>query len=215
MSQAISTGCLWYSFTTHMQEAGSTPQPIFKRLSTAIVIRGALLTAIQLVIPIMYLARPDRLWWEALHQILSPLYYTTTVAALNTRYSPTTDSLLPTTRHHLGRSGSYINSPVESVTLTNFPKRIGVEPLSFGPHQRPEERLTPFTQLYPVGSRESEKNRPVLENVEHGLVEGASQPELEVKSIPRYSQVEPLGVELKLLRANEKQKEVETPAVAR
>ncbi|KAL0068350.1 hypothetical protein AAF712_004428 [Marasmius tenuissimus] len=79
-SQALITFCLWYSFKSHMDEASSTPQPIFKRLGLIVVIRGTFLTLAQLVLVILYLAQPNRLLWTIIHQVLPPLYYTTAIS---------------------------------------------------------------------------------------------------------------------------------------
>ncbi|KAJ8079658.1 hypothetical protein PM082_011245 [Marasmius tenuissimus] len=84
-SQALITFCLWYSFKSHMDEASSTPQPIFKRLGLIVVIRGTFLTLAQLVLVILYLAQPNRLLWTIIHQVLPPLYYTTAISTLNIR----------------------------------------------------------------------------------------------------------------------------------
>ncbi|KAK1225889.1 hypothetical protein PQX77_011162 [Marasmius sp. AFHP31] len=87
-SQAFITYCLWFSFKVHTDEASTTPPRVFQRLSLIVVIRGTILTVAQLVLVILYLARPDRLWWTPIHQILAPLYYTTAIATLNMRGKP-------------------------------------------------------------------------------------------------------------------------------
>ncbi|KAL0568409.1 hypothetical protein V5O48_013571 [Marasmius crinis-equi] len=86
--------------------------------------------------------------------MLSPLYYMTTVAALNTRYSLPSDSLLPTTH---GDSGSFVNDAPESSGLANFRQKTLIEDIPFKSSQRPEETLTPFTLLHPVEPQVSEK----------------------------------------------------------
>ncbi|KAJ8079662.1 hypothetical protein PM082_011249 [Marasmius tenuissimus] len=85
VSQALITFCLWYSFKSHMDEASTTPQPIFQRLGLMVVIRGTFLTLAQLVLVIIYLAKPDQLWWMVIHQALPPLYYMTAISTLNIR----------------------------------------------------------------------------------------------------------------------------------
>ncbi|KAJ8090940.1 hypothetical protein PM082_024864 [Marasmius tenuissimus] len=84
MSQMIATLALWYSFKTHMSET-SMPQLVFQRLSFSVVIRGTILTIAQLLIMILYLVRPDRMWWAPIRQVLAPMYYMTTIATLNIR----------------------------------------------------------------------------------------------------------------------------------
>ncbi|KAK1219901.1 hypothetical protein PQX77_017354 [Marasmius sp. AFHP31] len=84
-SQALITFCLWYSFRAHMDEASTTPQPVFRRLGLMVVIRGTSLTLAQLLLVILYLARPNQLWWFIIHQALPPLYYTTAISTLNIR----------------------------------------------------------------------------------------------------------------------------------
>ncbi|KAK1230646.1 hypothetical protein PQX77_006262 [Marasmius sp. AFHP31] len=87
-SQALITYCLWFSFKVHTNEASTAPPRIFQRLSSIVVIRGAILTVAQLALVILYLARPDRLWWTPIHQILAPLYYASAIATLNMRGKP-------------------------------------------------------------------------------------------------------------------------------
>ncbi|KAJ8087823.1 hypothetical protein PM082_006675 [Marasmius tenuissimus] len=85
VSQVIITYCLWFSFKAHIDEASSTPQPLLQQLSFNIVARGGILTLAQLFVIILYLAKPDRLWWTPIHQVLPPLYYITTLMTLNIR----------------------------------------------------------------------------------------------------------------------------------
>ncbi|KAJ8085297.1 hypothetical protein PM082_004092 [Marasmius tenuissimus] len=84
-SQALITFCLWYSFKAHMDEASNTPQPVFQRLSFTVTIRGTLLTSSHLVFVILYLARPDQIWWIPLNQAHAALHYMTAIATLNIR----------------------------------------------------------------------------------------------------------------------------------
>ncbi|KAL0571120.1 hypothetical protein V5O48_010839 [Marasmius crinis-equi] len=212
ISQAIATGCLWYSLTTHMQEAGSTPQPIFQRLSTSIVIRGTLLTIIQLIIPILYLARPDRVWWEGLYGMLSPLYYMTTVAVLNTRYSPP-KSFLPTAHNGYNtRSGSFVNGATESPGFSRFPQGVELEPLSFGVPEQPEERPTPFMQLHSDSSQASEKSHPTLALVHRGAIHGTVE-EFKSEDSQRNSDATSFGAGINTVRTNhgkEKREQIST-----
>ncbi|KAL0568611.1 hypothetical protein V5O48_013371 [Marasmius crinis-equi] len=201
ISQAIATGCLWYSLTMHMQEAGSTPQPIFQRLSTSIVIRGTLLTIIQLIIPILYLARPDRVWWEGLYGMLSPLYYMTTVAVLNTRYSPP-KFFLPTAHNEYStRSGSFVNGATENPGFLRFPQGVKVEPLPFGALELPEERPTPFTQLHSGSSQASEKSHPTLAPVHRGAM-NATVEESKSEDSRRNSDATSLGAGMYMVRTD-------------
>ncbi|KAK1223577.1 hypothetical protein PQX77_013546 [Marasmius sp. AFHP31] len=148
LSQGISTFALWYSFKAHMDEISNTPQSIFQRLSLSVIIRGAILTLAQLFIVILYLARPDRLWWTPIHQVLAPLYYMTTVATLNIRGKPTTrtQTELPMIQK-LNRSDSILGTRISPTSPTSG----SIDP--FASHQRP----TPFTDLHPTDSRPSEK----------------------------------------------------------
>ncbi|KAL0574833.1 hypothetical protein V5O48_007131 [Marasmius crinis-equi] len=91
VSQSMSTFALWYSFHAHMSEV-STRQPILKRLRNVIINRGALLTVDQLLVAILFLARPQRLYWYTFHQFLAPLYLITTLATLNARRPPRAQS---------------------------------------------------------------------------------------------------------------------------
>ncbi|KAL0064486.1 hypothetical protein AAF712_008543 [Marasmius tenuissimus] len=142
LSQGISTLALWYSFKAHMDEISKS------RLSLSVVIRGAILTIAQLLVVILYLARPDRLWWTPIHQVLAPLYYMTTVATLNIRGKPTTQTQteLPMIQK-LNRSDSILGTRISPTSPTSG----SIDP--FANHQRP----TPFTDLRPTDPRASEK----------------------------------------------------------
>ncbi|KAK1217762.1 hypothetical protein PQX77_019570 [Marasmius sp. AFHP31] len=68
-----------------MDEASTTPQPIFKRLGLIVVIRGTFLTLVQLLLVILVFALPNQLGWTTIHQALPFLYYTTAISTLNIR----------------------------------------------------------------------------------------------------------------------------------
>ncbi|KAK1221028.1 hypothetical protein PQX77_016162 [Marasmius sp. AFHP31] len=148
LSQMIATFALWYSFRTHMNEIANMPQSIFQRLSLSVVIRGTVLTIAQLLIVILYLVRPDRMWWAPIHQVLAPVYYMTTIATLNIRGKPTTQTQTDFPMiQKLNRSDSILGTRLSPTS----PTAGSLDP--FASNQRP----TPFTDLHPTDSRTSGK----------------------------------------------------------
>ncbi|KIK67061.1 hypothetical protein GYMLUDRAFT_849204 [Collybiopsis luxurians FD-317 M1] len=60
---------------------------VLRRLLTYTITRGLLLTVIQVLSLVVYVAQPTKLTWVAFHMCLSKLYFITMVAMLNTRTS--------------------------------------------------------------------------------------------------------------------------------
>ncbi|KAL0060479.1 hypothetical protein AAF712_012712 [Marasmius tenuissimus] len=151
LSQALITFCLWYSFKAHMDEASTTPQPIFKRLGLFVVIRGTFLTLAQLLLIILFLARPDQLWWTVIHQALPFLYYTTAISTLKIRLEllerPRMDE--ESQSDNVSESGIYVKVPTPAAgdLLTDYTNHI--------------PRLTPASNTHPVEARQ-ESGRPVV-----------------------------------------------------
>ncbi|KAL0573127.1 hypothetical protein V5O48_008830 [Marasmius crinis-equi] len=152
-SQAISTFALWYSFKAHMDEASNTPQSVLQRLSRGVLFRGGILTLSQLLIAILYLARPDRLWWTPIHQMLAPFYYITTVAMLNKRRVSSVSSASQNTDADLDFPMMSDIKRHDSALSGTRHRSLITDGDPFANHGRP----TPFLDLHPSDSRGSGK----------------------------------------------------------
>ncbi|KAH7915193.1 hypothetical protein BJ138DRAFT_1176726 [Hygrophoropsis aurantiaca] len=89
---------------------------VLQKLIVFIVSRGLMVSVTQVLFLIVYLIRPDRLWWVPLHFISSKLYVITMVAMLNER------SQLRSKRGGIHTS----NYLTDSVANTHTPSRVVV-----------------------------------------------------------------------------------------
>ncbi|KAL0057373.1 hypothetical protein AAF712_015990, partial [Marasmius tenuissimus] len=162
-SQALITYCLWYSFKAHMDEASTNPQRIFQRLSLIVVLRGAILTLTQLVLAILYLAQPHRLWWTPIHQVLATLYYSTAIATLNmreiSRFKPQELEIVKESlRDSVLERGLSVTAPVTDDPLMNYINHVHHPAPVLNIH--PTETTRPETSFgTPVNLRLDQGNR--------------------------------------------------------
>ncbi|KAK1219890.1 hypothetical protein PQX77_017370 [Marasmius sp. AFHP31] len=203
-SQALITFCLWYSFKAHMDEASkyanyplltrtqaplsfitlnvSTPQPIFQRLSVIVVIRGTLLAASHLGLVILYLARPDRLWWTPMHQSHVALYYMTAITTLNIRDTGT----LRVQEDPEAAKDYRVNGAIDPFLLVIAPRDFA-EADSFLNCIEDTRRPSPVLDLYSVGSTRSEKAAGVRGNLSIGQRDGMK--EIRAESRPNQDEL--------------------------
>ncbi|KAH7929264.1 hypothetical protein BV22DRAFT_1116995 [Leucogyrophana mollusca] len=91
---------------------------VLQKLIVFIVSRGLMVSVTQVLFLIVYLIRPDKLWWVPLHFISSKLYVITMVAMLNER------SQLRSQRGGIHTTSGYLN---ESVSMGRNPSRMVVQ----------------------------------------------------------------------------------------
>ncbi|KAL0576609.1 hypothetical protein V5O48_005367 [Marasmius crinis-equi] len=162
VSQALSTYCLWVTFRPHANDGPDTPRLLFRRLSSIVVSRGAVLTTTHFILAVLYLARPHQLYWTPFHHILPPLYYMSTVATLNIRNTSRRDDE--------NDSASVINMARSMRPSAMSPRprtSISQNALALvSLHQsRPSENMTrptPFLTLHSTDSQASEKHRGLV-----------------------------------------------------
>ncbi|KAK1219891.1 hypothetical protein PQX77_017371 [Marasmius sp. AFHP31] len=181
-SQALITFCLWYSFKAHMDEASNTPQPIFQRLSVIVVIRGTLLAASHLGLAILYLARPDRLWWTPMNQSHAALYYMTAITTLNIRDIGT----LRVQEDPEAAKGYRANGAIDPFLLVMAPRDLA-EADSFLNYIQDTRRPTPVLDLHSVGPKRSEKAAAVRGNLSIGQRDGMK--EIHAESRPNQDEL--------------------------
>ncbi|KAL0564496.1 hypothetical protein V5O48_017549, partial [Marasmius crinis-equi] len=128
----------------------------------------------------------------------------------NTRYSPPSDSLLPTTHSD---SGSFVNDAPESPGLANFRQKTPVENMPFRSSQRPEKTLTPFTLLHPVEPCASETACPLRKSETQNIAPGVVVAAREAEGEGRTRNSVTLGAEKAMVQTKlEKRKEAEVSA---
>jgi len=84
--EVVATASLAWSLSTSRTGVQRT-DGILQKLHTYTITRGVLLTVIQVLALIVYVAQPEKLTWVAFHMSLSKLYFITMAAMLNTRCS--------------------------------------------------------------------------------------------------------------------------------
>ncbi|KAL0564895.1 hypothetical protein V5O48_017141, partial [Marasmius crinis-equi] len=154
VSQAIATGCLWYSFRAHIQEAGRT-DPLVVVNSSADAIAALLHDNGCCVSSLVHVFVPPRS--DMLRRFSS----------LNARYSTPSDSFRSSKYHD---SGIFANGLAKIPGLMASPQRVPVEALSSRPFERLEERSTPFTVSHSVESRTSERSYPAVRPATQDLI---------------------------------------------
>ncbi|KAJ8081293.1 hypothetical protein PM082_007128 [Marasmius tenuissimus] len=156
-SQCVSTYCLWHSFRSHINEAPDAPQSLFERLSAHVLSRGVVLTVIHFILAVLYLVRPDRLWWTPFHHVIPPLYYMSTVATLNIRNTPATQDDELDSSSPIGISSSarrpQLISRARNSTSTALRAMSPVGRFSVSTAARPR----PFLELHPMNMHPVEK----------------------------------------------------------
>lgn len=84
--EVVATAALAWSLRSSRTGIPRTDSILLK-LHTYTITRGILLTIIQVLSLILYVAQPTKLTWIAFHMCLSKLYFITMAAMLNARYS--------------------------------------------------------------------------------------------------------------------------------